>query len=226
MAQNWSLFEGAKAILANDEAAIAELGKRFPLTTVAIASMGNNASAMKIFEALPINVTMRKVEANLKDGVDVTETEDADTDVEANDEEDVMPAPKKNKKAKTDDEKKAAAAERRKARRAAKKAEKEVEPDDEDDVEEEAADETDYSTMNAIELFKLCKSRGLKAAPKKKAAEYIKLLEAADAEANATEDSDDDGWGDDEEEEAPEPKKKTKASKKAEPEEDDDDWDI
>lgn len=226
MAQNWSLFEGAKAILANDEAAIAELGKRFPLTTVAIASMGNNASAMKIFEALPINVTMRKVEANLKDGVDVTETEDADTDVEANDEEDVMPAPKKNKKAKTDDEKKAAAAERRKARRAAKKAEKEVEPDDEDDVEEEAADETDYSTMNAIELFKLCKSRGLKAAPKKKAAEYIKLLEAADAEANATEDSDDDGWGDDEEEEAPAPKKNKKASKKAEPEEDDDDWDI
>lgn len=229
MAQNWSLFEGAKAILANDEAAIAELGKRFPLTTVAIASMGNNAEALKIFEALPINVTMRKVEANLKGGVETEEAEDVDSDVETTDEEAETPKKaKKAKKATSDEDKKAAAAERRKARRAARKAEKEVEPDeDENEDEEETTDEetTDYSSMNAIELFKLCKSRGIKAAPKKKAAEYIKLLEAADAEATTAEEDSDDGWGDDEEEEAPAPKKSKKESKKA-AEEDDDDWDI
>lgn len=220
MAQNWSLFEGAKAILANDEAAIADLGKRFPLTTVAIASMGNNESAMKIFEALPINVTMRKVEANLKDGVDV-DTDAEDSEDETTEEE----TPKKAKK--SDDDKKAAAAARRKARRDAKKA-KEVEPE-EDEVEEDEVeeDENDYSSMNAIELFKLCKKRGIKAAPKQKAAEYIKLLKAADAES-AEEDADD--W-EDEEEEAPAPKKskgrpaKT-ATKKVAEEDEDDDWDI
>lgn len=241
MATNWSLFDGAKAILANDEAAIAELGKRFPLTTVAIAAMGNNENAMKIFEALPINVTMRKVEANLKGGV-----EDTDSESDSFDGDDVENEQPKKSKRMTDEEKKAAAAERRKARRAAKKAEKKAEEDEEEEIEaEEEAEGTDYSSMNAVELFKECKKRGIKAAPKQKAAEYIKLLKAADAEEEdfGEEDTDeeDDGWGDDEEEEAmPAPTKKkagrpakgdkttAKSSKKASKveEDEDDDWDI
>lgn len=227
MAENWTLNDGAKAILANNEAAILELGKRFPLTTTAIASMGNNEGAMKIFGALPINVTMRKVEANLKDGV--VSDEDGDEDAEE--------TPKKAKV--NAEDKKAAAAERRKARRAARKADKKADAEAEEEMEaEEEAEGTDYTGMNAVELFKECKKRGIKAAPKQKAAEYIKLLKAADEEANAKleeAEDEDDGWGDDEEEEAPAPKKapkKEKASKKApkkveeDEEDEDDDWDI
>ena len=223
MATNWSLFEGAKAILGGDNAAIAELGKRFPQTTVAIASMGNNEGAMKIFGALPVHVTMRKVESVLKGEI-------VDSDEDSDDTEDEAPKAKstrgrKPKAAKSDDDKKAAAKARRDARKAAKKAEEEV---DEPDVDEETG-EVDYSAMTAVELFKECKKRGLAAKPKQKAADYIKLLKADDEGGEEVEedtDAEDDGW-DDEEEEAP--KKTTKkASKKAAKadEDEDDDWDI
>ena len=82
----------------------------------------------------------------------------------------------------------------------------------EDDTEDEEVgedEENPYEGKTAMELFKLCKARGIKAQPKKKAADYIKLLEKADAtevEADATEEEKDE-WGD-EEEEAPAPKRK------------------
>lgn len=224
MATNWSLFEGAKAILGGDNAAIAELGKRFPQTTVAIAAMGNNEGAMKIFGALPVHVTMRKVESVLKGEL-------PEVDEDSEDSEDEAPKAKstrgrKPKAAKSDDDKKAAAKARRDARKAAKKAEAEAE---EPDVDEETG-EVDYSAMTAVELFKECKKRGLAAKPKQKAADYIKLLKADDESGDEVEedtDAEDDGWDDDGEEEAP--KKTTKkASKKApaKDEDEDDDWDI
>lgn len=103
-------------------------------------------------------------------------------------------------------------------KRAAKKAPaKKAEEDDED--------AGDYADMNPMELFKECKKRGLKAAPKKPKKYYIDLLKKADA---AADDANDD-W-DDEDEEKPAPKKAAakKPAKKAEAEEDDDDedWDI
>lgn len=64
--------------------------------------------------------------------------------------------------------------------------------DDDEDVEQ------DYSEMSAVELFKLCKERGIDAAKRKTEKYYIKLLEEDDA---AHEDWDDDGedeWEDDE----------------------------
>ena len=93
-----------------------------------------------------------------------------------------------------------------------------------------------YAGKDAIELFKECKKRGIKAAAKKTAKFYANLLKKADEEAAAeAEEEDVDDW-DEEEEEAPAPKKKApakKAAKKPEPEEDeddedddDDDWDI
>ena len=103
----------------------------------------------------------------------------------------------------------------------------------EDTDGDEADDETEddpYVGKTAKELFELCKKRGIKAAPKKKADVYIELLKKADA---AEAEADDDDWEDDEvEEEAPKKqtkqKAKAKAKKPAEPEEDedDDDWDI
>lgn len=104
-----------------------------------------------------------------------------------------------------------------------------TEPEDKD--EEEVTDE--YAGKTAKELFDLCKKRGIKAAPKKKAEVYIELLRKADEEAaTVEEEADDDDWGDEEpEEEKPakkQPAKPKAAAKKPAPKEDDDDddWDI
>lgn len=107
------------------------------------------------------------------------------------------------------------------------------------DVEDDAAEETSenpYEGKSAMELFKECKKRGIKAAAKKPAKFYADLLIKADAKAENTEDAaEDDDWDADEaEEEAPaKPAKKAaakpakKAAKKAETEDDgEDDWDI
>lgn len=106
------------------------------------------------------------------------------------------------------------------------------EADDEDDAEE-SGDE--YEGKSAVELYKLCKQRKIKAEQKKPAKYYIGLLKKADEEA-AAEAEEDEEWDDDEEEapakKAPAkkaPAKVKKAAKKAEPEEaddDDDEWDI
>lgn len=102
--------------------------------------------------------------------------------------------------------------------------------EDTDGEADNEAEDDPYAGKTAKELFELCKKRGIKAAPKKKADVYIELLKKADA---AEAEADDDDWEDDEvEEEAPKKqtkqKAKAKAKKSAEPEEDedDDDWDI
>lgn len=115
-------------------------------------------------------------------------------------------------------------------------AEDEAEEDWEEDKQEDK-----YADMSAQELFKECKKRGIKAAPKKSTKFYIDLLKKADAEAEVEKDeAEDDDWEDDDVEEEEPPKKAPakkaaakpakKAAKKPEPEEDadddDDDWDI
>lgn len=122
------------------------------------------------------------------------------------------------------------------------------EADDEGDAEE-SGDE--YEGKSAVELYKLCKQRKIKAEQKKPAKYYIGLLKKADEEAAAEAEADDveeDEEWDDDEEEAPKksakkapakkekaaPAKGKKAAKKAEPEEadeddaddDDDEWEI
>ena len=114
------------------------------------------------------------------------------------------------------------------------------EADDEDDTEE-SVDE--YEGKSAVELYKLCKQRKIKAEQKKPAKYYIGLLKKADDEAAADDAEEDEEWDDDEEEAPKKPAKKVpakkekaaptngkKAAKKAEPEEDDadddDEWEI
>lgn len=48
-------------------------------------------------------------------------------------------------------------------------------------------DDTDYSTMSAKDLYKLCKERGIEAEQKKPTKYYVELLEAADNADNDTE---------------------------------------
>ena len=81
-----------------------------------------------------------------------------------------------------------------------KKSNKKSEPEDDEDEDdydgdwgdEEDNEEIDYSEMSAQELYKLCKERDIKVAPKKPAKYYINQLEEYDA---AQED-----WGDEDEE--------------------------
>lgn len=89
---------------------------------------------------------------------------------------------------------------KRPAKSTGKKNTRKSEPeDDEDDdydgeewADDDADDFVDYSEMSPQELFKLCKERGIKVAPKKPAKYYINQLEEYDA---AQED-----WGDEEDE--------------------------
>lgn len=74
---------------------------------------------------------------------------------------------------------------------------KEVEPEEDDWDEEEEEQEDPYAGKTAMELYKECKKRGIKAKPKMKADDYAKLLkeddEAEDPEDDDTED-DEDEW--------------------------------
>lgn len=222
MAKNWTVAEAVEAILKGDKEAIKDLGKRFPNLTVAIAKMGENAGALEIINALPSHVTARKVEAILKGDED--EEVETDAEVEDGDEDEDTAEEKPAKK-----DKKEAAKERARKRREARKAAKakEVEPEDDEDEEDEEETENPYEGMTAVELFKLCKKRGISAQPKKKAAEYIELLKAADEPAEDEDEEED--W--EEEEEKPAKKSagkkaakepKAKAKKAAA----DDEWDI
>lgn len=209
MAKNWSMKEATKAILAGEKDAIVDIGRRFPLTANAIAKMGNNEGAIIIINALPEHISARKIESVLKDGVQ--EIEDDEEVVE-----EVVEEKKPAKKEKVEKAKK-----EKKAEKPAKKAKNEEEDfmNEADDV-----DELNYEAMSEVELFKICKKKGLKPEPKQNKKYYLGLLNPV-----AEEESDD--W-DDEEEEKPvkkskkeKPAKEDKKSKKAK-DDDEEDWDI
>lgn len=67
---------------------------------------------------------------------------------------------------------------------------------DDDDYENDADGERDYSEMSSVELFKLCKERGIEAAKRKSEKYYIRLLEEDDAAHDDWEDSEEDEWED------------------------------
>lgn len=245
MAKNWTLKEGVMVITeGTNREAIQELGKKFPLTSIAIAKMGTNAGITLLFNNMPDHMTMLKMERSLKEGVeeveedaDVEETEgaaEAEADLEAMSAKELMklcdkrgikvPHYGKNKQFYLD------------ALNGA------VEDATEDGAAAEEAEGPAYEEMTAVELYKLCKKRGIKVEAKQKASVYVAALKKADAATTEEED-----W-DEEEEEAPAPAKKASkasekkagdkkevkktSSKKAEPvedaddEDDEDDWDI
>lgn len=107
MATNWTLSQAlAKITEGTDKAAIQDIGRRFPLTAVALAEIGHNVGAAKIIGALPSHITARKIESVLKDGVE----QDADADVEDTEDEEEAPKnevkkpAKKAAKAKTEED--------------------------------------------------------------------------------------------------------------------------
>lgn len=112
------------------------------------------------------------------------------------------------------------------AKKSSKKVAKVEEAEDEEDDED--GEQNAYEGKSAMELFKECKKRGVKAQPKKPAKYYVELLTKADEAAKDAGDDDDDWDADDAEVEEKEPTKKAakKETKKAAEDDDDEDWEI
>ena len=168
MAVNYTLGQAYdKIVEGTDIEAIADISRRFPLVTIACAKLADKQDVCsKLFNSLPAYLTARKVEKGMRGPVDVDEVEDAADEVEEE-----KPAPKKR------------------GRKPATKEEPEPEAEADGDDEPEGGK---YDGMNAMQLFKECKKRGIKAAPKKPAKFYIELLEKADEAGNSSSDDDDD----------------------------------
>lgn len=254
MAKNYTFNEAVK-IIANgtDLEAITDIGRRYPVLAHKIAVVAAKAGEefVDLMGYMPDYLTANKVNTAIKAGITESGSEDdEDTDAEATTEDagedateataqwdesmsakqlwDILGKAGKRKLAKST--KKADLVE------ACKQAFGAAAEAEDAEAEDDAAETNPYEGKSAMELFKECKARKIKAAPKKPAKFYVDLLVKDDAaKAEATEAESDDDWGDDEEAEAPkkEEKKatakggKAKAAKKAEAESDDDeDWDI
>jgi hypothetical protein len=227
MAKNWTMAEAMKVISAADlnSEEIADLYKRFPNVArlmTAIAS-GDTMAAKMLIGFLPEWATVGKLEKAIKNAGEADDNAEDDVtsgDEEVEEETEEEEAPKPKKKA-----------------RKSKKAVKVEEPEDEenDDSDEEDSETTDYESMTAQELFKLCKEKGIAVKPKRSVKFYVEKLKAAEDAQDGDSDSDD--WADDEVEETPKAKKAAKpAAEKAAPkkskkaakveDDDDEDWDI
>lgn len=179
MARSYTLGEAAGILVeGKDFEAIADLHRRFPLFThKTMAAMSGDKDAVVEFASyIPEYVSPRKVEKAITSGSPKSAEEDVDTNETAADE------PKGEPK-----------------KRGRKKTVKVEEPAGE--TESDDSDDSPYAGKNAMDLFKECKTRKIKAAPKKPAKYYIELLEKDDA-AKASEpepvaddsSDDDDDW--------------------------------
>ena len=149
MAKNWKPSEAVTEIKAKNRSAIADIGRRFPLFVEAVAS--NDLEA--ILSAMPDYMTVRKIEAAMKENVP-----------DFVDEEEVVEAPKE--KAKPAPEKKV---------RKAKKVVEEVEEDEDEVDEEEEVEEEPAPRKKKVRTVK-------KAAPAKKAKKVVDEDEDDDEE--------------------------------------------
>lgn len=171
MAVNYSIGQAFEVIAKGEDVeAIADIARRFPMVAIHCAKLTGVAEvAGPLLGAIPAYVSARKVEKAFKVGAseDVDDAEETETEAEP-EEEAEKPAPKKR----------------------ARKAKAEPEPEPEPDESEGGK----YDGMNAMELFKECKKRGIKAQPKKTAKFYKDLLEKNDAEGASDGEDEDDDW--------------------------------
>lgn len=257
MAKNYTFAEAVEIINAGtDLESIADIGKRYPILLHKVTKVTTKAGEdfVDLMGYMPDYLTANKVNTALKNAGVETEAEGEDDpaekpaketkakkEVEANEAEeteteavewnesmsakqlwDLLGKAGKRKLAKST--KKADLVEACKQAFGAVAEAEEVEKE-----AEETSEANPYEGKSAMELFKECKARGIKAAPKKPAKFYADLLIAADAEA--TEETESDDWDEEEEEKPAKPAKKEekkpakKAAKKEEAD-DDDDWDI
>lgn len=132
MAKNWTIGEAFKAVLEGDKEGILDVGKRFPLSCVMLAKV--NAEAAVIFDALPENMTVRKLESVLKGDIEVSDEDDAN--------EDAPVVEKKEKKEKAE----------KKVGKRGRPAKKVAEPDDDEDFDDEDFDDEDEEDEDEEEV--------------------------------------------------------------------------
>lgn len=262
MAKNYTFAEAVRIINENvDMEAIADIGRRYPIMLHKVTKVVTKAGEdfVELMSYMPEYLTANKVNTALKALVAAAtsdEVEEADESGEENAEAteasetaevavwdesmsakqlwDILGKAGKRKLAKSTKKADLVEACKQAFGASAEVAAEEVDEEDEA-TEAESTESNPYEGKSAMDLFKECKKRGIKAAPKKPAKYYIELLVKADAEA-ATEsesESEDEDWGDEESaEETKSTKNDKKAGKKAAKKaekpaaDDDDDWDI
>lgn len=258
MAKNYTFSEAVSIIAkGTDLESVADIGRRYPVlaTKVAVVAAKAGETFVDLMNYMPDYLTANKVNTAIKACITPADTNEDEAETEDAEEVKENETPAEDTKTAEWNESMSGKqlwdllgkAGKRKVAKSTKKADlieacKEVfgaanaevdEPAEENTETEENA--TPYDGKSAVELFKECKARKLKVAPKKPAKFYVDLLVKDDADKAAakseSEEADDDDWSDDEPAEKPakkEEKKPAKPAKKAEPESDDedDDWDI
>lgn len=234
--KNYTLKEAVEIIAKGEDLeAIADLGKRFPILSIKIARLTAKAEKeiIDFMQYMPEYLTIKKVNNAVKtvneskaEEADATEAENKPVEeetakgVEEPEEKENKPVEPKKRGRKPKAKAKAVPVEE-------PKVEVEDEADEEPTETEETAD--NYEGKKAVDLFKLCKSRGLKVTTKKSAKYYIDVLKKDDkakAEAKKAEEAEDDEDEWDIEDEPKEVKKPKKSAPIEEDEDDEESWDI
>lgn len=248
MAKNYTFSEAVELIAKGDMEAIQDIGRRFPILAVKVATVSALAgeSFIDLASYMPDYLTANKVNRGMRDAL--AEIEESDNDEEDNDDVEETKTTKSKAKTKVEeaeevDYNKMTAKElwdilgeagKRNTAKSKKKADlvaaveamNSVDEVEEGDVDEEETDNP-YEGKSAMDLFKECKKRGIKAAAKKPAKFYVDLLLKADAEDEGAEDEwESDDWDTEEETPKKKPAAEAKAKKEVVEEDEDDDWDI
>ena len=216
MAKNYTIKEAVEIIVeGKDLESIADLGRRYPVLTAKVAAIGAIAGDkfVDLMGYMPDYLTANKVNTAIKASIAESGSDDDAEDAEA--EATTEDAGEDAAEAVQWDESMSAKrlwdilgkAGKRKLAKSTKKADL-IEAckqafgagaveDDEAETEEAETKANPYDDKSAMELFKECKARKIKAAPKKPAKFYADLLikdDAAKAEATEAESEDDDDW--------------------------------
>lgn len=247
MAKNYTIKEATEIIKAGtDFEAITDIGRRYPVLAHKLAVLTAKAGdeVVDLMSYMPEYLSANKVNSAIKKSIEGGASDD---DAEDDTTEDAGSAEwNENMSAKQLWEILGKAGKRKLAKSTKKAdlveackqafgaaAEDEAEDDAEDVTEEAGA----YDGKSAMELFKECKKRGIKAPAKKPAKFYADLLTKNDAESGDAGDEGDD-WDEDDAEDKEEtkpakksaekkaPAKSGKKAAKKEEDSDEDDWDI
>ena len=221
MAKNYTFAEAVKIINAGtDMESITDIGRRYPTLLHKVTKVAAKAGEdfVDLMSYMPDYLTANKVNTALKNAVGGNTEADEDTDAEATTEVESNDTETEATDAPVWNESMSAKqlwdilgkAGKRKLAKSTKKADlieackqafgATAEADEaEDEVEaDEATEANPYEGKSAMELFKECKKRGIKAAAKKPAKFYADLLVKADAEAAEATDAESDDWDEEE----------------------------
>lgn len=249
MAKNYTFNEAVKIIAkGTDLEAITDIGRRYPVLAhkIAVVTAKAGEEFVDLMGYMPDYLTANKVNTAIKAGITESGSDEDAEDAEAEATTEDAGEDATEATAQWDESMSAkqlwdilGKAGKRKLAKSTKKADlveackQAFGAATEAEAEDDATEANPYEGKSAMELFKECKARKIKAAPKKPAKFYADLLikdDAAKAEATEAESEEDDDWGD---EEAEAPKKEKKAPDKkpakkaaAKDEDEDDDWNI